>query len=608
MSKHTDNKDAKGTKGKAEAKVAKAAALAAPDARKAKADKIKQAVIQVGPKAPEGTKPAGPQASAWPDLVPLGEHDLPAFPLDVYPQWLRDYIEAVAESTQTPPDLGGMLGLTVLSAASAKRVRVGVKDDYAEPVNLYTIVSLPPASRKSAVFGAMAAPLEAWEAEQRMGAARRLAQHDERLEIEQGRLKMLRKKALDGRLDEEERRKAGEEAVELACELAARTPPDSPRLVADDATPEKLTTLLAKHGGRMALLSPEGGVFDIMAGRYSGAPNLDPYLKGHCGDTMRVDRQGRPSEEIHDPALTVGLTVQPDVLSSLGGKPGFRGRGLLARFLYALPEDRLGQREVDTPPVPGTVKEEYGRNVKGLLRWLEKDAGGHGGTAQGGRPKTPLLALSAEARAAWLAFAAKVEHALGPQGHLRQIADWGGKLPGAVARIAGLLHLADHAGHPSPWDVPVSADVLSRAVRVADYLIPHALAAFEEINLDPACQAATHVFDWVIRKGVGGFSQREVFQALKGRYKRVALLEPGLSVLKERGYLGQVPTSGMATIGRPRGPHYVVNPAAIVLHQARTARAATPAEACRDLGESGEAGVAKAAEGRARGGRKSVRI
>jgi replicative DNA helicase len=48
--------------------------------------------------------------------------------------------------------------------------------------------------------------------------------------------------------------------------------------------------------GRIALLSPEGDVFDQMAGRYNQqvGPNLGVYLKGHAGDLLKVDRRGRP--------------------------------------------------------------------------------------------------------------------------------------------------------------------------------------------------------------------------------------------------------------------------------------------------------------------------
>ena len=58
------------------------------------------------------------------------------------------------------------------------------------------------------------------------------------------------------------------------------------RLIVDDVSPERLATLLRDHGGRIAVLSAEGDIFDVMAGRYSkgGVPNLGVFLKGHAGD------------------------------------------------------------------------------------------------------------------------------------------------------------------------------------------------------------------------------------------------------------------------------------------------------------------------------------
>jgi hypothetical protein len=114
------------------------------------------------------------------------------------------------------------------------------------------------------------------------------------------------------------------------------TVPVLPRLIADDITVEAAASLLAEQNGRLAVLSAEGGIFATLAGRYSsGQPNLEVFLKGHAGDLLRVDRKGRPAEHIPQPALTLGLAVQPEVLRDIARMPGFRGRGLLARILYS---------------------------------------------------------------------------------------------------------------------------------------------------------------------------------------------------------------------------------------------------------------------------------
>ena len=58
------------------------------------------------------------------------------------------------------------------------------------------------------------------------------------------------------------------------------------RFTADDTTPEQLAVLLGEQGGAISVFSPEGGVFEHMAGLYSDkhATKLDVYLKGHAGD------------------------------------------------------------------------------------------------------------------------------------------------------------------------------------------------------------------------------------------------------------------------------------------------------------------------------------
>ena len=70
-----------------------------------------------------------------------------------------------------------------------------------------------------------------------------------------------------------------------------------------------------KSTAKVRIISAEGGIFETIAGRYSGGvPNLDVWLKGHAGDTLRVDRKGRPTEYVRSPAMTLLLTVQYFVL------------------------------------------------------------------------------------------------------------------------------------------------------------------------------------------------------------------------------------------------------------------------------------------------------
>jgi hypothetical protein len=101
--------------------------------------------------------------------------------------------------------------------------------------------------------------------------------------------------AAAGKAPASQQEEARAEAIARAAEAANLMVPPLPRWLVDDATPEALAGLLATYC-RIALLSPEGDVFDQMAGRYNQAagPNLGVYLKGHAGDLLKVDRRGRP--------------------------------------------------------------------------------------------------------------------------------------------------------------------------------------------------------------------------------------------------------------------------------------------------------------------------
>jgi replicative DNA helicase len=102
-----------------------------------------------------------PDVRGWPEPTPLSvTGELPTFPLWALPGWLGEYCAASAEITQTPPDLAGCLALAVLAVAAAGRICVKAPG-WIEPTNVFTVVVLPPGSRKSEVFAHMTAPIRA---------------------------------------------------------------------------------------------------------------------------------------------------------------------------------------------------------------------------------------------------------------------------------------------------------------------------------------------------------------------------------------------------------------------------------------------------------------
>ncbi|WP_329368506.1 YfjI family protein [Streptomyces sp. NBC_00669] len=487
-----------------------------------------------------------PTVLPWDAPVPLKRRrELPPFPVDAFPGWLRDFTGALAEETQTPVDLAGCVALAVLATCAGGRAVVHVRGRWREPTNLFTVCALPPGNRKSAVFAAMTDPL--------YDAEKLLKERALPAIIEAGLTAKLAREAAD-KAAHKASSASGDgrdaliaEAVGMAQQAEGLTVPPEPQLLADDATPETITSLMADQGGRIAVMSAEGEIFDIIAGRYSGAPNMGPFLKGHAGDRLRVDRQTR-KEYVDHPALTMGLSVQPAVLDGMAKIKGAKGRGLLGRFLYSLPESLLGRRKTLPEPVPEAVAETYGHNVVALTLAL----------ADWTDPA--VIQLTPEADTALQRFQERTEPKLAAHGgSLGHVSDWASKLPGAAARIAGLLHLAEHldGGHAHP----VTADTMRAALDLADYFAGHALAVFDRMGANDTAERARAVLDVLRANQWSEISKRDVFAKVsRSEFPTVAELDSALNLLEDHGYVRALPVLRTGTRGRPPSPRYLIHP------------------------------------------------
>lgn len=511
---------------------------------------------------------AGLGIEPWGPIVAFEGTELPAFPTGVLPPWLRDFAEALAEATQTPLDLAGMLALAVLATCAQRWIMVEPRPGWIEPTNLFLVIALPPASRKSAVFRAFIAPLLAYEQQQAGEAKRRIAEVETLRDILEERLNAAKRDAAKAKGVSAQ--DAMDRANELTDELSCLQTPTIPRLIVDDVTPEALATLLAEQGGRMAALSPEGDVFAIMAGRYSGTsgPNFSVFLKGHAGDTLRVDRRNR-SEFVDWPALTLGITTQPEVVRGLADKAGFRGQGLLGRFLYALPPSLIGHRRIDAPPVPEVVRQNYHASLATILRYRAVYSANSANSANSAKESLIddsnsiyIYKISTEASILLNEFLGWLEPHLAADAAFGSFADWSGKLAGATLRIAALLHMAtvipSQNSHNSPKEISVAT--LGDALTIARYLLAHARAAFQEMGSDPAIAHALRALTWIEQHEIREFTKRDLFEGIKRSTSKADDLDPVLKVLCDHGYIRPIEASDRSGPGRRPSQRYEVHP------------------------------------------------
>lgn len=461
---------------------------------------------------------------------------LPPFPIDCLPSRLRNYVEAVAIHTQTPMDMAAGAALGVLAACLQGKVKVEGNIGHYEQTSLYIFLIAPPGSRKSAVIHAMTAAIEDYEQKYNEGnktAMRRNKQERESLQRDINRLTRQLEVKYDT-LTELELQHTQDKLVEL--------PEIKPlQIFTNDCTSESMIRLLKDNHGRMALISAEGGAFDNIVGRYTKKPNLDVWLKGICGDTIRVDRINREPDYIRNPALSMIISAQPGVLSELMQSSLLDGRGFLARLFYINIPSAAMPKSFRSAPIPATIREDYDHLIFHLLNLSENE------------PIT--LHLAPEAINQMDELCHSVEAYL--RNEHRDMREWGSKYIGLVLRTAGLLHIAaDGAGD-------IQTEMVENAIRIGSYAFHHALYAYSILGADETVEKALHVVTKLRKLSVTSISRSDLYQKCRGRFFRDAKeMEPALNLLEQHGYIW-LDVPAYSGVGRPSVGTIYVNPAAL---------------------------------------------
>lgn len=461
---------------------------------------------------------------------------LPSFPIDCLPSRLRSYVEAVAIHTQTPVDMAAGAALGVLAACLQGKIKVEGNIGHYEQTSLYIFLIAPPGSRKSAVIHAMTAAIEDYEQkynEENKAAIRRNRQARESLQRDINRLT----RQLEAKYD-----KLTELELQHTQDKLAELPEIKPlQIFTDDCTSESMVRLLRDNQGRMALISAEGRAFDNIVGRYTKKPNLDVWLKGICGDTIRVDRINREPDYIRNPALSMIISAQPSVLSEIMQNSLLDGRGFLARLLYINIPSAAMPKSFQSAPIPTAVQEDYHNLIFHLLNLSENE------------PITLHLALEAVKRMEKLCRSIETylrnEH--------RDMREWGSKYIGLVLRIAGLLHIA------ADGDEDIQMETVENAIQIGSYAFYHALYAYSILGADETVEKALHVVTKLRKLSVTRISRSDLYQKCRGRFFRDAKeMEPVLTLLEQHGYIWMdIPT--YSGVGRPSAGTIYINPAAL---------------------------------------------
>ncbi len=437
--------------------------------------------------------------------------------MESFPKAVSDYVEALAENTQTSIDMAAVIALGILAVCAGRYYRIEGNANYYEPLNLYVLLVAEPGERKSSIMQNMTRFLFEYEQSENERLKPYITAYKQKKANLESTIKNLQERLGKTKNDQQLVREIEVKQSELE-ELQEVKPL---RLYADDCSSEALTTLLSENDGMMAVISAEGSIFDIIAGRYNTKINMDVWLKGHSGDEIRVDRKNRMTEYISNPRLTTVLAIQPSVLEEIMSNKTMTGRGLIARFLIAIPMSRIGQRIFVSDAIAPEVIERFRAVLLRILTLAPSD-------------QMQTLRLSKEAQSVIEGYFNENEALLSDR--TCPMREWLAKNVGAVLRIAGVLHLASGLDH----NTLVSPDIMTKAVAIGQYFRNHARYAYSVMGVDDTVKKAEYVLGKLRRYQSLVVKRREVFRDCRGTYfKAVGDLKPILDLLEEYGYLRQ---------------------------------------------------------------------
>lgn len=483
--------------------------------------------------------PAAAAPHVWAEPKPLETPvNLPSWPTWILPDWIRDHVEQTADAIQVPIDLCAQFALGALATACMGYTTIRITDTWSEPLNLYLATIMPSGGGKSPAEKAMVNPLRDWEAERREATRIDAATSETERRILEKKVAELEKSAA---MNPDAKAEARQARIALETHQTIR----AFRRLANDATPERLAELLSHHKERMALLSAEAPIMDMVAGAYSKLPNIDVYLNAFSGEQVIIDRKGSagqgPTEIIlRDPLLTISVAMQPNVIGfATNNNRHAEGRGFFARFMYSAPTDMRGRR--DHHRMLQSRDPETGKRYATQLRHI----------AEAGQWPTNELLLTPDATIRLID--ANAERERWCVANHEPAINWASKLAATIPRVAALLHIA----WDRPANSPVDIDICEAALALSDYWFAHFL------HLNPTDQEtkdladeAQAILDKVQRRQTTTSTPREIQLAFRTRYRSVEDVVPALQFLEERGWL-RLAQGEWGDIG-VRGPKVII--------------------------------------------------
>lgn len=448
----------------------------------------------------------------WQEPEPLSVTVEPQpYPIDALPKTIREAVEEVAAFVKAPIAMVASSALAAVSLAIQSYADARRAEKLQGPTGLFLLTIADSGERKSTCDGYFVSAIRHYEEEQAEAMKPAIKEYQAAFaawEAErEGILSAIKQTA-------KPTKPANQKDIKtLRADLAEHqhdepAAPRIPRLLYADATPEALAFGLAKTWPSGGVVTAEGGaIFGSHGmGKDSVMRNLSLLNQLWDGATLTFDRRTTESFTVRGARLTVALQVQEPTLREFFKQSGplARGCGFLARFLVSWPESTQGFRPFTEAPDNWPRLAAFNRRIAAIL---DQPA-----PIDGDGTLTPaMLALTVDAKEAWVGFHDEIEGELASGGELHDVRDVASKSADNAIRLAALFQVFEGAGGA------IGAGAFNSASRIAAWHLNESRRFFGELALPTELADAARLDRWLIE-----YCQRE-----RARLVPIAKLQQG---------------------------------------------------------------------------------
>ncbi|EOQ45872.1 YfjI family protein [Citrobacter freundii] len=401
------------------------------------------------------------------------------FPVDAFPQIIRNAIYEVEQHTQAPQALIAASALGVISLACQNRIDVCRLKNLRGPVSLFLLTLAESGERKSTVDKLLMEPL--YQLEENLFEK---YTHDLTVWRNDEAIFNIEKKSLMSKLKSEIRRNKDHLPTNEKLKALLASHPKSPvrfKQIFSDATPAAIKDYLCGYWRSVGIMSDEAGTI------FNGYTlNELPFInKMWDGAMFPVERKSEPEKLIRDARMTLSLMVQPDIFKGYIKRKGdmAKGIGFFARCLICQPGSTQGNRQITSPVVSTEYLPIFHQRLMKIVN--ESIAGNN-------ENDRLCLRFTVEAEKRWIAFSNNVEYEMGILGRLSNFKDYASKMAENMARIAALLH------HFNGDEGDISLLTVEAAVEISTWYVREYVRLFskpQEFTL--AISEADELYWWI---------------------------------------------------------------------------------------------------------------